>query len=121
MPPNGNFSLNSAPQTKIYELGVLSLKRVWFGLAFIVMIAAVISGWRWTNQPIHVPTHRLAVSSFEDQVSTNGRLEPIRWASARAEREGLIVSVPVSKGQSVAQGAPLAVLDSKEAQSDLAS
>jgi len=46
-------------------------------------------------------------------------VEPYEWASARAEREGAVLRVTVTKGQKVAQGAVLAVLDSREAEREL--
>lgn len=85
----------------------------------IVIVAAI--GWRTRGETLRVPKHLVARGSFEDQVTTNGRIEPSEWASARAEREGLLVAVPVIKGQHVGKGSPLAILDTKDAQADLAS
>lgn len=94
-----------------------------FGLAagVILVIAAAIFTYTFANETPQVPVHKTAKGTFEDQVTTNGRVEPIDWASARAEREGLVLSVPVTKGQRVAKGSPLAILDSREAQAELAS
>ncbi len=93
-----------------------------FGLlAMGLLIIVVVVGWRFSNEIPHIPTHRMARGTFEDQLTTNGRLEPSVWASARAEREGLLVAVPVVKGQRVVRGTPLAILDAKDAQADLAS
>ncbi|WP_031498544.1 efflux RND transporter periplasmic adaptor subunit [Bryobacter aggregatus] len=89
-------------------------------LGLLVILAAVVA-WQLNRETPRVPTQRLARGVFEDQVTTNGRVEPSEWASARAEREGLIIQVPVTKGQRVSKGTPLAILDSKDAQADLAS
>ena len=94
-----------------------------FGLLVLglLIITIVVVGWRFSSEIPHIPTHRMARGTFEDQLTTNGRLEPSEWASARAEREGLLVAVPVVKGQHVAKGATLAIFDPKDAQADLAS
>jgi HlyD family secretion protein len=95
------------------------MRRIGLALALIAVVAAALVAWRFSNETPAVPVHRIAKGVFEDQVTTNGRVEPSEWASARAEREGLVISVPVAKGQRVAKGAVLAVLDTREAQADL--
>lgn len=88
------------------------------GLVLILAIGAFVT-LQFANRKPTVPVARVARGVFEDTVTTNGRVEPSVWTSARAEREGLILTVPVTKGQQVAQGTPLAILDSREAQADL--
>ncbi len=97
------------------------MKRFGLPLLGLLILAAAFASWRMSGEIPRVPTHRVTRGTFEDQVTTNGRVEPSVWASARAEREGLLVTVPVVKGQPVSQGSPLAVFDTKDAQADLAS
>ena len=97
------------------------MKRFGLPLLGLLIVAAIFVGWRMSGEIPRVPTYRVARGTFEDQVTTNGRVEPSDWASARAEREGLLITVPVVKGQQVAKGAPLAILDTKDAQADLSS
>ena len=54
-------------------------------------------------------------------VSTNGKVEPVEWAAARAERSPAFVrSVLVQRGQQVGSPArPLVVLDATSARTDL--
>ena len=94
-----------------------------FGLLLVVIMAVIIGffAWRFSNVTPLVPAFKVARASFEDQVTTNGRVEPSEWASARAEKEGLVVGVPVAKGQRIAKGTPIAFLDTKEAESELSS
>ncbi len=59
----------------------------------------------------------------EDLVSslvTNGRVEPLEFAVVKSDREGRIARVPVSKGQTVAAGQPIAEFDAADARADLA-
>lgn len=57
---------------------------------------------------------------IESTVSTNGKVEPLEWAAARAETAGVIKTVSVQRGQSVQAGQVLVRLDVTAAQSDLA-
>ena len=52
-------------------------------------------------------------------VPTNGKVEPIEWAVARAERAGPVETILVQRGQHVDKDAPLVELDSSEAKADL--
>lgn len=52
-------------------------------------------------------------------VSTNGKVEPAVWAAARAESAGVVRRVAVQRGQAVASGQELVVLDATAARSDL--
>ncbi|MGH7490068.1 MAG: HlyD family secretion protein, partial [bacterium] len=53
-------------------------------------------------------------------LSTNGKVEPREWVSARAERAGQVEQIFIQKGEHVIQDAPLVELDSREAQTALA-
>ena len=96
------------------------MKRIGLALFIVLALSAAIVAWKFANASSKVSVHKISRGSFEDQVTTNGKVEPMNWASARAEREGLVIQVPVSKGQRVNKGDALAVLDSKESQADLA-
>ena len=96
------------------------MKRIGLAALAILGVGALYYAWSISNAVPQVPAHQIVRGSFEDLVTTNGRVEPSHWASARAERDGLVVSVPVTKGQSVGVGATLAVLDSRDAKADLA-
>jgi len=52
-------------------------------------------------------------------VSTNGKVEPVEWAAARAETAGVVRSVAVQRGQQVTAGQQLVLLDSTSARSEL--
>ena len=91
----------------------------------ILLAAAVGAGaWQvsvWRNQPVEVPFARAIRETMVSSVPTNGKVEPVEWAVARAERSGAVTRILVRKGQRVAQGDALVELDSTEAQTDLAS
>lgn len=67
---------------------------------------------------IHFATVRHA--RIESTISTNGKVEPVQWAAARAEVAGLVKSTSVQQGQNVAQGQTLITLDISAARADLA-
>jgi HlyD family secretion protein len=71
------------------------------------------------NAPPQVPFAKVIRETVVSTLSTNGKVEPIEWASARAEMQGLVEKVFVEKGQRVTQGAPLVQLDARQPKADL--
>jgi HlyD family secretion protein len=96
------------------------VRRAILGVLAVAGLAVLWAVWQWKSQGPVVPAAKIVRGSFADSVTTNGKVEPSQWASARAEREGVVIAAPVSAGQRVAKGAPLAVLDTKDSQADLA-
>ena len=95
--------------------------RVWIWLAVVALLA----GGAWMaislrNQPPEVLFARVTRETISSSVPTNGKIEPLEWAEARAERPGAVQGVLVKLGARVAQGAILVELDSGEARADLA-
>ena len=73
---------------------------------------------RESTAEIHfAAVRRLAI---ESTVSTNGKVEPVEWAAARAETSGVVRTVEVQRGQRVEAGQILVRLDTTSAESDLA-
>ena len=94
--------------------------RLWLfllgALAAIVLIWQLIS---WRNQPLEVPFTKATRETMVSSVATNGKVEPVEWAIARAERPGAVTRILIHRGQRVAQGDGLVELDATEAQIDL--
>jgi HlyD family secretion protein len=93
-------------------------------LVGVVLLAIAASGVWYAvtlrNQPPEVVFTRVVRESIVSSVPTNGKVEPIEWAEARAERDGPVQSISVQRGARVTQGAPLVELDSSEARAELA-
>jgi HlyD family secretion protein len=95
------------------------MKRSWL----LLLIPALLLLWwgldsRESTPEIHfAAVRRLAI---ESTVSTNGKVEPVEWAAARAETGGVVQTVEVQRGQNFAAGQVLVRLDTSSAQSDLA-
>lgn len=96
------------------------MKRAILGVLAVALFAVLWTVWQWKSQVPIVPAAKIIRGSFADSVTTNGKVEPSQWAAARAEREGVVIAAPVSAGQKVSKGAPLALLDTKDSQADLA-
>ncbi len=95
--------------------------RYWLGLLVLAALAAV--AWfavSWRNQPPEVSFAKATRETMVSSVPTNGKVEPVDWATARAERSGAVTKISVRRGQRVAQGDVLVELDSAEAQAELA-
>src|SRR6266481_6657911 len=91
----------------------------------ILAMTVILAGGAWMlislrNQPSEVVFARVVREAIASSVPTNGKIEPIEWAEARAERPGTVQSILVRRGAQVAQGAVLVQLDSGEARADLA-
>lgn len=71
------------------------------------------------NAPPEVRFVTVARETLVDTLNTNGKVEPVEWASVRAERAGRLEQLNVQRGQKVAAGYVIARLDSTEAQNAL--
>ncbi len=97
------------------------MSRKYVLIAAAVMATALLL-WGFTRKqaPVEVPFAKAARETIVSSLSTNGKVEPVEWASARAERSGVIQKVFVQRGQQVAKGAALVQLDNAGAGSQLA-
>lgn len=86
------------------------MKKLWL---LLVIPALLLLWWavdRSQSAPaVHYSTARR--KTLESVVSTNGKLEPVEFAAARAEVAGVVKEVLVERGQTVEAGQPLVVLD----------
>jgi HlyD family secretion protein len=95
--------------------------RHWLSLLGVIALAAL--AWRliaWRNQLTEVPFAKAIRETIVSSVATNGKVEPVEWAIARAERPGAVIKILIRRGQRVSQGESLVELDATEAQTDLA-
>ncbi len=93
--------------------------RVWVGI--IAGVAILLLGWRidkWKNQPPDVPFAHVARETIVSSVPTNGKVEPVEWAVARAGRAGAVEEILIQREQHVAQGDELVRLDASEARAE---
>ena len=85
---------------------------------WIVLLAALAyGGWsvnKWRNRPPEVEFVKIGRHKIVELLATNGKIEPVEWAAARAEMAGQVERVLVQKGQTVAAGAPLVELEARE-------
>ena len=93
-------------------------------LIWVVILAAAVAGVWYAvtlrNQPPELAFARVVREPIASSVPTNGKIEPLVWAEARAEKAGPVQSILVQRGAQVAQGAALIELDSAEARAELA-
>ncbi len=92
-------------------------------LALLVLCAAIL-GWlvlNRRNQPPEVTFTKVTRERVVSTLTTNGKVEPMQWASARAEAAGLVEQVLVQRGQKVSRGTALSRMESRQPEADLAS
>jgi HlyD family secretion protein len=87
-----------------------------------LLVVAAIAWWGYVQATAlpEVATARVDRQRLESTLSTNGKAEPLEWAVARAEREGLVAELHVKPGQSVQKGSVLATLDARDAREQVA-
>ena len=86
------------------------MKKLWFLLVIPILLIV----WWLVGQTQAAPSVRYAVAkrqTIESVVSTNGKLEPVNVAAARAEISGVVVAVSVERGQTLKAGDPIVTLD----------
>jgi len=92
---------------------------------WLILVALAIGGvliWalsQFKSQPPEVQFGRALRETIHSAVTTNGQVEPIEWAPARAERGGPVVNIMVQRGQHVMKDQPLVELDASEANAAL--
>jgi HlyD family secretion protein len=74
---------------------------------------------QWKSQPPEVQFARATRETIHSSIPTDGKVEPIEWAPARAERGGPVINIMVQRGQHVAKDAPLVEMDATDAKAAL--
>ncbi len=90
-------------------------------LCLLVVCGVLWTLVNWHHQPPEIPFAKVVRESVVSSVSTNGKVEPIDWATARAERSGPVVAILIERGKHVEQDAPLVEIDAAEAKANLES
>ena len=83
--------------------------------------AAAVAGWwiaKRKNQPPEIAFARVTRETINSTVPTNGKVEPVEWAAARADRAGAVREIHLRRGQSVRANEPLVDLDASDAQAE---
>lgn len=95
------------------------MRKYWIPLVLLAVVGLWWGLSRGDSAPIiHFSTAK--PTRIESAVSTNGKVEPVDWAAARAETAGVVRAIQVQRGQQVKAGQTLVLLDTTAAQSDLA-
>ncbi|HWR54533.1 MAG TPA: efflux RND transporter periplasmic adaptor subunit [Bryobacteraceae bacterium] len=98
----------------------MSRLRLLLLLFLIVLAAVVVWAYRRSAQPSEVPFARAIRERLVSTLVTNGKGEPYQWSAVRAAGPGLVETVAVARGQSVAAGALIATLDNSAVRGDVA-
>ncbi|HLJ49632.1 MAG TPA: efflux RND transporter periplasmic adaptor subunit [Bryobacteraceae bacterium] len=100
----------------------ITIRRRTLALLMLIGVAVVIAwGIKRKATPPQVPFVKVTRETIRSMLNTNGKVEPIDWAAARAERQGVIESVFIHRGQNVAEGEQLVKLNDQAATASLAS
>ena len=93
-----------------------------YGAGALLLALIAVGGWLYvkSNEPPTVAFAKAERARIESVVATNGKVEPLEWVTVRAEREGAVAKVLVTRGQAVTAGQVLATLESRDGQAALA-
>jgi HlyD family secretion protein len=88
----------------------------------LIVVATGLTLWSFFRKAEPPQVHFLKANrqTITSTLDTNGKVEPVVWASARAAVAGTVEKVFIERGQSVSKDAPLVALDSRQATADLA-
>jgi HlyD family secretion protein len=89
-------------------------------LALAAVVGLVWTLVSWRREPPEIPFTKVVRESIISSVSTNGKVEPSDWATARAERSGPVVAILIERGKRVEQDTPLVEIDASDARAELA-
>ena len=97
----------------------MSRARGW--LMIVLVVPAAIAIWILSRRtaPPEVNFVKVARETIISSLGTNGKVEPIEWLPARAERAGTVTRVLVTRGQQVKKDAPLVELDTRVVAAEL--
>src|SRR5215831_8997288 len=84
------------------------LKRRYILLILLAPLA-LLGFWAYTkkNEPPLAPFVKAQRETLVSNLITNGKVEPLRYASVRVDMAGLVTELSVKEGQSIPQGAQL--------------
>jgi HlyD family secretion protein len=94
------------------------MKKLWF----LLIVPALLLLWWAADRKQSVPTVHYSSArrgTLESVVSTNGKIEPVEFAAARAQVAGVVKDVLIERGQTVKAGQQLIILDNATEQAAL--
>lgn len=86
------------------------MKRRYVLILLVFVAALLIWSFAKKSEPAAVSFARVKRETLVSSLQSNGKVEPLRFASVRVDTAGLVAELPVKEGQKVAQGAELAKL-----------
>ena len=92
-------------------------------LVVLLPVLLVAAGWllyRQRNAPPEAPFARVTRETLVSALVTNGKVEPLEWSAALAERAGVVVTFRAERGRRVNRGDVLVELDNAEGRTELA-
>ena len=86
------------------------MKRRYVLILLLPLVVLLIWSFAKKSEPSTVPFAKVKRETLVSMLQSNGKVEPLQYASVRVDTAGLVVRVLVKEGQGVAQGAELAEL-----------
>ena len=84
-----------------------------------MVVASAVWIFSRRTAPPEVEFIKVARETIVSSLGTNGKVEPIEWLPARAERAGTIARVLIARGQQVRKDQPMVELDTRIASAEL--
>ena len=96
--------------------------RLKVGLLLVALAAGGVLIWaliKLKSRPPEVQFARVTRETIHSSIVTDGKVEPVAWAAARAERAGPVGKIMIQLGEMVAKDQPLVEIESAEAHAAL--
>jgi HlyD family secretion protein len=93
-------------------------------LSLVLALALAIGAWQlvsWRNLPPQIPVTKASIETIASTVSTNGKVDPVESAQARAEAAGRVSNILIKLRDHVEQGQALVELDTGQLRQELES
>jgi HlyD family secretion protein len=95
------------------------MKMLYWLLPLLVIVCLAWLALSWKNAPSEVRFTTVKTEDLVDTLNTNGKVEPLSWASVRAERPGRLGEIRVQKGTPVSAGSIIALMENDELRASL--
>ena len=120
-PANGSLRKSEVLPSPISRSTLRTRRKRLIGLLFLGVLLLIVIWWRWQmRRPQEVVLVHPAVTTITETIASSGRVRGVTETVVGAQAAGIVAELFVDEGDRVSAGQPLAVLERKVAEAQLA-